>query len=153
PAITVGKGSVSSIRQNDRGETAAVQIDGDLNPGNSGGPVVDSAGRLVGVAVAKVRNTQIGLAVPAAQLTKLLSGRVPNFSVSTLKKENGLASVQVEAAVLDPWQQMRSATVYYLKGNMGAQPQANLTAQPGVQKADLRINGPKAVAQLSLPNQ
>src|SRR5207302_2982421 len=48
PAITVGKGSVSSIREDDRGETKIVQIDGDVNPGNSGGPVVDDKGRLVG---------------------------------------------------------------------------------------------------------
>src|SRR5262245_11840829 len=47
PAMTVGKGSVSSIRENERGEIQVVQIDGDLNPGNSGGPVVDSKGRLV----------------------------------------------------------------------------------------------------------
>ena len=151
PAITVGKGTVSSIRQDARGETAMVQIDGDLNPGNSGGPVVDGAGRLVGVAVAKVRNTQIGLAIPAPQLTRLLGGRVPNFTVATLKTENGMASVRVEANLLDPWQQMRSAAVYYVKGNVAAQ--ANLPVQPGAQKADLRIDGPRAVAQLSLAAQ
>jgi S1-C subfamily serine protease len=72
PAITVGKGSVSSLRLNDRGEVARIQIDGDLNPGNSGGPVVDAKGRLVGIAVAKVRNTRIGLAIPPADLIAML---------------------------------------------------------------------------------
>ncbi|HEV3262195.1 MAG TPA: trypsin-like peptidase domain-containing protein [Gemmataceae bacterium] len=75
PAITVTKGSVSSIRLNDQGELGKVQIDGDLNPGNSGGPVVDERGRLVGVAVAKVRGTHIGLAIPAAVLKKLLAAQ------------------------------------------------------------------------------
>jgi S1-C subfamily serine protease len=42
PAITIGKGSVSSLRYNDKRELVGVQIDGDLNPGNSGGPVVDA---------------------------------------------------------------------------------------------------------------
>lgn len=42
PAITIGKGSVSSLRLDERGELARVQIDGALNPGNSGGPVVDA---------------------------------------------------------------------------------------------------------------
>src|SRR5205823_13549508 len=51
PAVTVGKGSISSVREDDRGEQKIVQIDGDLNPGNSGGPVVDAKGRLIGVAV------------------------------------------------------------------------------------------------------
>jgi S1-C subfamily serine protease len=73
PAITVGKGSVSSIRKDDRGEVSVVQINGDLNPGNSGGPVVDARGRLVGIAVATVKGTQIGLAIPAAKLGNLLA--------------------------------------------------------------------------------
>jgi S1-C subfamily serine protease len=147
PAITVGKGSVSSIRMNDRGEVARVQIDGDLNPGNSGGPVLDIQGRLVGVAVAKVRNTNIGMAIPAQRLTQLLAGHVPDFKVSTLKMENGTASVQVEAQVLDPMRQLRGVSVYYVRGNQAAQ-EGGL---PGAQKADLLINGEKAVANLSLP--
>src|SRR5262249_28124065 len=106
PAITVGKGSVSSLRQDERGELSRVQIDGSLNPGNSGGPVLDSRGRLVGVARAIIPGAAIGLVIPAPKVTRLLGGRVPNFTVSSLKTENGTTSVQVEANVLDPWQQM-----------------------------------------------
>lgn len=73
PAITVGKGSVSSIRLDNEGQVKMVQINGDLNPGNSGGPVVDAQGRLIGIAVATVKGTQIGLAVPAPKLTTLLA--------------------------------------------------------------------------------
>lgn len=73
PAITVGKGSVSSLRMNVRGQVQRIQIDGDLNPGNSGGPVVDAKGRLIGVAVAKVTGTRIGLAIPPSELTKMLN--------------------------------------------------------------------------------
>jgi hypothetical protein len=149
PAITVGKGSVSSIRRNERGELALVQIDGDLNPGNSGGPVVDGKGRLVGVAVAKVRNTQIGLAIPAAQLTRLLAGKVASFSVATVKVENGTASLQVVAQVLDPLGQLRGVSVHYVRGN-----HANQAAPlPGARKASLIVNGMQAMTQLSLPAQ
>jgi hypothetical protein len=72
PAITVTKGTVSSLRLDARGELSVVQIDGDLNPGNSGGPIVDETGALVGVAVAKVDKTQIGFAVPVKVLNQLL---------------------------------------------------------------------------------
>src|SRR5438046_133142 len=74
PAVTVGKGTVSSLREDEAGEVAVVQIDGDINPGNSGGPVVDGQGRLVGIAVAKITGTRIGLAIPPSELTKMLDG-------------------------------------------------------------------------------
>ena len=45
PAITVTKGAVSALRL-DRGVLSEVQLDLDLNPGNSGGPIVDERGAL-----------------------------------------------------------------------------------------------------------
>src|SRR5205823_13615096 len=77
-------GAVSSHRLDDRNELSVVQIDGDLNPGNSGGPVVDAQGRLVGVSVAKIKNTQIGLAIPSADLVSMLKGRI--FGMIVFKK-------------------------------------------------------------------
>src|SRR4029077_1517632 len=71
PAITVGRGAVSSVRLDERGEDTEIQIDGALNPGNSGGPVVDAKGRLVGVSVAGIRGGQgYGLTVPGRGLGK-----------------------------------------------------------------------------------
>jgi S1-C subfamily serine protease len=91
PAITVGTGSVSSIRKDEHGRLSVVQIDGALNPGNSGGPVVDSKGRLVGVAVATIRGaTNIGLAIPPEDLREMLAGRVIAMGVYRRKpKANG----------------------------------------------------------------
>ena len=74
PAITVGKGSVSSLRLDEAGDLSIVQIDGALNPGNSGGPVVDSKGKLIGIAVATLRTAQgLGFAIPAAELVTWFS--------------------------------------------------------------------------------
>ena len=44
PAITVGRGTVSSLRTDDDGNLSVVQLDAALNHGNSGGPVVDARG-------------------------------------------------------------------------------------------------------------
>ena len=89
PAITVCKGAVSAAPES-RGELALVQITGDIHPGNSGGPVVDAAGRLVGIAVAKIRNTNIGFAIPTCQLAAVLSGRLASASVVHITDEKGV---------------------------------------------------------------
>ena len=74
PAATVSLGRVSSVRRDDHSRIVAIQIDGGINPGNSGGPVVDANGALVGIAVAKIGGTQIGLAIPATDLAEMLLG-------------------------------------------------------------------------------
>jgi hypothetical protein len=51
-----------------------VQIDAALNPGNSGGPVVDEQGRVVGVASRKLRADNIGFIVPGALVLSLVEG-------------------------------------------------------------------------------
>ena len=54
PEVTVSSGRVTSIRHDDKGETTAMQIDAAVNPGNSGGPVLDERGDVVGVVRAGV---------------------------------------------------------------------------------------------------
>ena len=75
PAITVTKGAISSLRLNG-GVLQEVQLDLDLNPGNSGGPIVDEKGALVGVAVAKWGTSRIGFAVPVHKLKRLIRDRL-----------------------------------------------------------------------------
>ncbi len=72
PEISIGGATVSSNRTDDKGEMAAVQLNGALNPGNSGGPVVTHEGKLVGVAVSTVRGAGIGFAVPTIKVRRAL---------------------------------------------------------------------------------
>jgi S1-C subfamily serine protease len=71
--VKVTTGTVAGLI-NDRDRGRRIQIDAALNPGNSGGPVVNSAGQVVGVASAKLTGTDVtavGFAAPGNQLRSL----------------------------------------------------------------------------------
>jgi S1-C subfamily serine protease len=72
----IGAGKVSQLTRNERNELKAVQINGQLNPGNSGGPVVDMSGRLVGVATSTVKDMNVGFAVPTTHLAHMFKGAI-----------------------------------------------------------------------------
>jgi hypothetical protein len=62
--FTVHQASVSNVDRRELG-VALIQIDGQVNPGNSGGPLIDSEGRAVGIVSMMVRNARgLGLALP-----------------------------------------------------------------------------------------
>jgi S1-C subfamily serine protease len=64
--FTVQEGSISSLQRSAFG-VALVQLDAKISPGNSGGPVIDTRGNVVGVVVMKLAGSGvegIGLALP-----------------------------------------------------------------------------------------
>ncbi|HEX6737916.1 MAG TPA: trypsin-like peptidase domain-containing protein [Vicinamibacteria bacterium] len=62
--FTVHEGNVSSLSRSVEG-VAYVQLDAKVNPGNSGGPLIDERGRVVGVVTLKHSGAEgIGLALP-----------------------------------------------------------------------------------------
>ena len=112
PAITITKGTVSSLRNDAKGQVKLVQIDADINPGNSGGPIVDDQGNLVGVAVLKLVKARIGFAVPVRPLEEIMNGKLARLAFDTLKVEENQAFVSVEASLLDPLGKLKEVVVY-----------------------------------------
>jgi hypothetical protein len=156
PAITVGKGSISSLREDDYGQIRQVQLDGELNPGNSGGPVVDAKGRLVGVAVAKLAAAKrIGLAIPNRLLAEVLAGRVAEVDFATSQRDHKQARLHVAADLVDPFKKMKSVTLYYLPSVVKELPKPNeagvFPPLPGATRLELTRAGNEATATLSLP--
>ena len=70
---TVSDGMVSAIRTiRDRGEF--LQISAPISPGSSGGPVVNMAGQVIGIATFQVRGQNINFAVPGYRILALRDG-------------------------------------------------------------------------------
>ncbi len=65
PAVSVNSIQVSSLRDRN-GELHRIQLDGALNPGHSGGPVLDKDGKVVGVVVSGIVGSGSAMAIPAA---------------------------------------------------------------------------------------
>jgi S1-C subfamily serine protease len=156
PNITINKGSVSSLRENDRGQMKAVQIDGALNPGNSGGPVVDDQGRLVGVAVATIEGSGIGLAIAPEELTHLFQGRVGGVSLTKRPIVNQTVTLDLEAQLIDPMNKIRVVSLRWTRKNVNRpKPQPdNAGFFPPLadgQDVELKIEGQKATGKLELP--
>jgi S1-C subfamily serine protease len=71
---TVTRGVISGVRS--LAGVMLLQTDAALNPGNSGGPLLDMAGRVVGITTAKARGSEsIGFAVAGDYALALLQGR------------------------------------------------------------------------------
>jgi S1-C subfamily serine protease len=68
---TFSEGIVSGVRTT--GTDSLIQMTAPISPGSSGGPVMDAAGEVVGVAVATFKEGQnLNLAVPVAYLERML---------------------------------------------------------------------------------
>jgi S1-C subfamily serine protease len=107
PAVTTSQASISSLRKNARDEVELIQLDGNLNPGNSGGPVVDDNGRLVGVAVARIKSTGIGFAIPAQTVASLLAGDIAKLEIVSGEKPTEL---KVRALLTDPLENIQEVS-------------------------------------------
>jgi V8-like Glu-specific endopeptidase len=131
---TVTRGIVSSIRQLDK--VVVLQTDTTLNPGNSGGPLIDHAGRVIGIntmgfrggqglnfavaidhgkALLEGRPLQLTFAAPPSnkEVTGPLSGR--GASESDLARDEGARRYAAQLAVLArSADRMESAFTYFL---------------------------------------
>jgi hypothetical protein len=112
PAVTVGTASISSLRLDRAGLLDTIQINGDLNPGNSGGPIVLNSGEVAAVSVSTVLSTQIGFAIPSDKVRRDISGRVRTVNISKVRHTGMEYEFDVHAALVDPLNHIKSATFY-----------------------------------------
>ncbi len=111
PSITVNRGSISGFRYDDQGQLNLIQIDGSINSGNSGGPILDQQGKLVGVAVAKIANTTIGFAIAPVLLEQILRGRFESATIRVTDVQTSIRTIDVEANLINPIAKLRSVSL------------------------------------------
>ena len=72
PNITVSTGRITALRRT-QGELGVIQVDASLNPGNSGGPLVDDQGRVIGMVAAGIPGAALNFAIPISHLAQFLA--------------------------------------------------------------------------------
>jgi hypothetical protein len=88
PELVLTRGSISTIQRLENG-LVVMPHSADISPGNSGGPLVDTCGRVVGINTFVSFATQVADRVKYAQKTESL--------LPWLQQQNVQASVQTEA--------------------------------------------------------
>jgi V8-like Glu-specific endopeptidase len=106
-ALSASDGKVNAIRDGHNGGTQLFQIDANVNPGNSGGPLLNNHGEVVGIIVAKINSLEyakengtiperINFAIPVNEAQDLLRKVIPNFTPSN--RQQVLTDQQVFAS-------------------------------------------------------
>jgi S1-C subfamily serine protease len=93
-ALSASDGKVNAVREGRNSSTRLFQIDANVNPGNSGGPLLNNHGEVVGIVVAKINSLQyakengsllperINFAIAINEAQALLRKVIPNFTLS-----------------------------------------------------------------------
>ena len=126
-SITTGIVSATGRRFLPRGE--AIQIDAPVNPGNSGGPLLDADGNLIGLVFAGLSGFQgLNFALPASWISTIFSSL---FDVGKVEKPwLGVAAARNLDSSLD--------LAYVYPGNGGLQPGDTLLSIDGRHYANIQ---------------
>jgi len=113
---TVTRGVVSSLRQIDK--VVVLQTDTAINPGNSGGPLIDHAGRVIGVNTMGLRGGQgLNFAVAIDHAKALLEDRP--LALDFVKTPAGAKPIQLGNGATES-DQARAAGLHRYETQLGA---------------------------------
>ncbi|WP_010585934.1 LamG-like jellyroll fold domain-containing protein [Schlesneria paludicola] len=103
PNITVTVGKVSALRRGDE-HVESIQIDGAINPGCSGAPLVNERGKVVGVIYAGVPLSGIAFAVPVTKAKEYLQSPRAVLDIPEIpySKRDEMQRVTLEIVELTP---------------------------------------------------
>lgn len=124
---TLSQGIVSGVRN------GVVQMSAPISPGSSGGPVLDSYGKVVGVSVAFVRGGEdLNFAVPINWAKPYLNSTAPK-TLADVATENTVLNDFVDGSVSVPAGQSRNFSIVYNPNTMSdAEIHGQITSSGGM---------------------
>jgi S1-C subfamily serine protease len=137
--VTVNPAQVSKLRRDASGAMERVQVKGGMEHGNSGGPVVDTAGNVVGVSVAKIEGTEINFAVPAERVSALLQGQLLTLTNGDLAHPDAGYTLPVTIKASDPLRKIKEVALDWWWGDARQKVPAGREAAPGPAKRQSTI--------------
>ncbi len=99
PAVSVNAVAISSLRKDTKGALDRIQVDGALNPGNSGGPMMDLRGELVGVVVSGIRGSGITMAIPVGHVRRFVERPEIILAGAEVEPDRRTAAVEYKVTV------------------------------------------------------
>jgi S1-C subfamily serine protease len=129
-AVTVSQTTVSSFRPEARG--MRVQFNGGMDHGNSGGPVVDAAGQVIAVSVAKIPDSQFHFGVATEHVSALLEGHLAMLTAGRVTKKGDKYELAVTVTSRDPLKKITAVAVDWWWGKVDKA----VPAQRGKRPAD-----------------
>ncbi len=156
PAITVTPMSISSLRRDEANHLARVQLSGAMIGGNSGGPLVDAKGRLVGVAVSRLRNEAVGFAIPPSVIAGFLAGDIANLAAELVGMTGSSAQLKLAVRLVDPLNRLKGVALRFAPlspaaGSLKPDAAGNWPQLPGGTNVALTLSGGTAAGQFAVP--
>jgi WD40 repeat protein len=96
PSVTVNAGTVTRLPRKG-GVLHRIQMDAGVNPGCSGGPVLDMSGKVIGVVVARVDGTTLNFAIPVSHVARFVARPDIQFTPPVLQRSNIHEPITFEA--------------------------------------------------------
>jgi hypothetical protein len=100
PSISVNVGNVTSLRKDKQGNLNRIQLDAALNPGNSGGPVLDRKGKVVGVVVSGIQNSGVNMAIPVSHVQTFLARPTLTLTAPVIKANERHEEIEFTASAV-----------------------------------------------------
>lgn len=111
PPVRVLAAHVASFRRDDQGTLVATQIAGDVQSGDAGAPLLDKAGRVVGVIAARVPGTQTVFALPSDSIQAMLLGDWVRLELVSEAPQAARGRVRVSLSTISGAETLRSVAV------------------------------------------